>query len=279
MTARTWFQSALETLTKAGDPDARYDLRLFLCKALYCELSQVNLKLETELTDETQKELEQMLSRRASGEPEQYIEGCAYFMGLPFRVDKRALIPRQDTETLCEIALNAIRDIPKARVLDLCTGSGCLAVSIAHDRPDCDVMASDISPDVLALAAKNARSNHAKVSFVCSDGFASISPKPGFDLIVCNPPYLTNEDMHELQREVRHEPELALYGGEDGLDFYRRFSLELKSYLAPGGTAAFEVGEGQAPLVRALLEAALPGAVSKIHKDLNGIERVVSTRI
>ncbi len=279
MTARQWFLRGLETLKAAGDPDARYDLRLFLSKALHCELYELGLKLSDELSQATLNELDSMLQRRASGEPEQYIEGCAYFMGLPFAVDGRVLIPRQDSETLCEVALNAIKDIPNARVLDLCTGSGCLAVSIVHRRPDCKVVASDISPDALKVASQNAVLNHAKVSFVCSDGFDSISPQPGFHLIVCNPPYLSREDMNALQREVAYEPELALRGGEDGLDFYRRFSKELKRYLVPGGTAAFEVGEGQALRVRAMLDAALPGAESTIHKDLNGIDRVVSTRI
>lgn len=276
MTVRDWQSLAAQRLTDAGDADGAYDARLFLSAVTKIPLGNLRLEGGMELTPEQLDTLESMLVRREAGEPEQYIEGKAWFMGLPFTVDPRVLIPRQDTETLCEEALTAVKGKRAPRILDLCTGSGALAVAIKVNRPDGAVTASDLSADALCAARENAARHGADVAFVLSDGMHEIEGE--FDLIVCNPPYLTAEDMDSLMPEVRREPVLALYGGEDGLTLYRRFSEEIKPHLAEDGTALFEVGAGQAEDVKRIFAAAFPGAEINSVRDLNGIDRVVKIR-
>lgn len=276
MTVREWQAMAEKRLDASGDADANTDARLFASAVTKIPLANLRLEGGRELTKEQADTLESMLVRRENGEPEQYIEGEAWFMGLPLTVDPRALIPRQDTETLCEEALNAMRGLKMPRVLDLCTGSGALAVAVKVSRPDALVTASDISVDALDLARTNAERHHADIAFIESDGLRAVEGE--FDLIVCNPPYLTKSDMDELMREVRREPALALYGGEDGLDLYRRFAEEMKTHLSAHGTALFEVGAGQAEDVKDLLRKGYPGAEVSSVRDLNGIDRVVKMR-
>ncbi len=276
MTVREWQAMAEKRLDASGDADANIDARLFASAVTKIPLANLRLEGGRELTKEQADTLESMLVRRENGEPEQYIEGEAWFMGLPLTVDPRVLIPRQDTETLCEEALNAMRSLKMPRVLDLCTGSGALAVAVKVSRPDALVTASDISADALDLARTNAERHHADIAFIESDGLRAVEGE--FDLIVCNPPYLTKADMDELMREVRREPALALYGGEDGLDLYRRFAEEMKTHLPAHGTVLFEVGAGQAEDVKDILRKGYPGAEVSSVRDLNGIDRVVKMR-
>lgn len=209
------------------------------------------------------------LSRRLRGEPLQYILGEWEFMGLPFFVGPQALIPRPDTETLCEAALAFLQDKPRARVLDLCCGSGCIGVSLGK-LAGAEVTFADISPKALALAEQNARRNGVFGTFIESDMFAHI---PGtFDLIACNPPYLTQEEMQKLQREVTFEPALALFGGADGLDLYRRLAADWQDHVAPGGALFMEIGYTQGPAVQNLF----PG--SRVLKDYGHRDRVVCVK-
>ena len=210
--------------------------------------------------------LRQAVARRLDGEPLQYILGAWEFMGLPFYVSPGALIPRQDTETLCEAALRWLKDRPGARVLDLCCGSGCIGVSLAK-LGGARAAFADISPDALALAQRNAARNGVDGAFYESDLLAAV---PGvYDLIACNPPYLTAAEMESCQRELRYEPALALYGGEDGLNFYRRLAGAWEAHVVPGGLLLMEIGCAQGAAVGALF----PGA--KILKDICGLDRVV----
>ena len=275
MTLTEWQKNAALRLERSNDPDAEWDAKLFLCAVTGLEPGCLRLKGTQTLSDAQLETLEKMLLRREAGEPEQYIEGKSWFMGLEFDVDERVLIPRQDTETLCEAGLDAIKNIAGPDVCDLCTGSGALAVAIAVRRPDARVTAADISAEALAVAENNARKNGAKVEFVRSDGMTELKGKR-YDLIVCNPPYLSEADMRFLQTEVRREPALALFGGRDGLDFYRRFTAECAVQLKPGGTLAFEVGADQADEVERLLAA--QGAYTGRIRDLCGVERVIYLR-
>ncbi len=214
-----------------------------------------------------------MLARRAAGEPLQYILGEQDFFGLRFRVDGRVLIPRPETEILCEKALDFLRTRPGMKALDLCAGSGALAVTLALRCPDAEVWACDISPDALEVAGENARRFGAAVRFAQGDLFAPLSGER-FDLIVSNPPYVARSDLDKLQPEVRREPVLALDGGPDGLDFYRRIAREAPPHLHEGGRILLEVGAGQAEAVASMLAARnfLP---DEILRDLSGIPRVV----
>ena len=209
--------------------------------------------------------LREAVRRRLAGEPLQYILGEWEFMGLPFLVGPEALIPRQDTETLCEAALRWLKTRPGAFVLDLCCGSGCIGVSLAK-LSGAKVAFADVSPDALALARRNARKNGVDGVFYESDLFARVSG--AFDLIVCNPPYLTAAEMASRQKELTFEPALALFGGEDGLDFYRRLAAEWEKHVAPGGLLLLEIGASQGEAVGELF----PGA--KIMKDICGLDRV-----
>ena len=276
MTAENWRRSAAARLLSCGDEDAEWDARLFLCAVLGCEPGELQFRRDENLTNEKLRQLERMLERRISGEPEQYIEGCAWFMGLRFLCDKRALIPRQDTETLCEFALDSLKKHACAKVLDLCTGSGILAVAIKKAFPSSSVTASDISSEALELASENARMHNAEVRFVKSDGFNELRGER-FDLIVCNPPYLTKTDMDELPELVRREPSLALYGGTEGLDFYRKIAPQLHGFLTPEGCAAFETGDTQAGSVAGILRSCGLSYV-EIVRDINQKERVVVVR-
>ena len=210
--------------------------------------------------------LRQAITRRRKGEPLQYILGEWEFMGLPFFVGPGALIPRQDTETLCEAALSWSKTRPGASVLDLCCGSGCIGVSLGK-LGEAKVTFADVSPEALALARRNADRNGVDGAFCESDLFANLPE--AYDLIACNPPYLTAAEMASCQKELTYEPALALFGGEDGLNFYRRLAAEWEKHLVPGGLLLMEIGHTQGKAVQELF----PGA--KIIKDICGLDRVV----
>ncbi|HIU34929.1 MAG TPA: peptide chain release factor N(5)-glutamine methyltransferase [Candidatus Pullichristensenella excrementigallinarum] len=268
MTVGQWKWSAIKRLCDAENPDAKVDVRILLEEIL--GLKSLNLSANRAVSETEISQLEAALSRRIAGEPLQYILGKAWWMGLCLRVDERVLIPRQDTETLAELALQFLRPIPSPRVLDLCTGSGAIGLCIAHDRSDARVTLADISSEALEVARENARLLGAQVETAQGDLFAPLAGRE-FDLIACNPPYIPTGEIGGLQAEVQKEPRLALDGGADGLDFYRRIAEEAPRYLAGGGYLLLEVGIGQAEAVVALVGG-------EAVRDLNGVERVVWTR-
>ncbi|MBQ8954368.1 MAG: peptide chain release factor N(5)-glutamine methyltransferase [Clostridia bacterium] len=276
MTAGEWLSRAGALLQASGDLDTACDADWLLCEATGWSRSSLRLRRDEPLADETLSVVEAWLARRAAGEPLQYVLGTADFMGLSFLADSRALIPRSDTETLCEAALKRLREMPpQARVLDLCCGTGAIGLSIARFRPDAQVLLADVSGEALCLARENAaRLGVTNARFVQEDLFKAAAGEC-FDLIACNPPYLDQADMDNLQAEVRREPTLALFGGPDGLDFYRRIARDAPAHLAPGGVMLLEVGQGQAPVVARMLGG---WANTALHRDLNGIERVVEAR-
>ncbi len=217
--------------------------------------------------------------RRADGEPLQYITGRQNFYGRDFQVTRNVLIPRPETELLVDVSLEHIRTCPRPgwRLLDLGTGSGCLAVTLAAEVPTAHVVAVDISPAALAVAAANAQRHGVaeRVQFVESHWLDAVPTTPPFDLVVSNPPYVAETDWPALQREVRdHEPYVALVGGEQGIEVYAHLLAALPPYLAVGGKFACEVGFDQAARVCALGEAA-GWKVERIMRDLQGIARTV----
>ena len=273
MTLGEWLDGARDAITRARGEDYFSDAGWLLCGTVRLPYSALSRFKDQPLTEKERNMLDRMLERRVSGEPMQYILGTEGFMGLPFQVDSRVLIPRADTETLCDFALNAVKGRTDLEVLDLCTGSGALAVALAKRLPSARVCASDLSEDALAVARENAARHGVKVEFLQGDLLEPVDGRT-FDLIVCNPPYLTKEDMDAVSEEVRREPSMALYGGPDGLDFYRRLAKEAPGRLKPGGLLAMEIGEGQAGSVEALFGGFLTGRV----KDMSGIDRVVYGR-
>ncbi len=232
----------------------------------------------------TSKYLER-LHRRLRGEPVQYILGHREFMGLDFHVNPSVLIPRGDTEVLVEYVIQECFSLKRPRILDLGTGSGAIAVSLAVLIKDAQIDAVDICAHALKVATKNARrhSVHPRIRFFQGDLFCSLSqidPVEGYDVIVSNPPYIPRQVIEGLMIEVKdYEPIMALDGGPDGLLFYRRILKEGTPYVKPGGLLAVEIGYDQAASVQELFEeTGMYGAVTLIP-DLAGINRVATARL
>ena len=231
------------------------------------EPSAVSIHNWMQATEDQIEIIGELMEKRLSCEPLQYILGEWEFYGLPFYVDERALIPRQDTELLVETAIREISIRGYQTCLDLCTGSGCVGITIVK-KTGIRVTCSDVSEEAQSLARENMELNEIEVKLIGSDLFEQIPGK--FDLIVCNPPYLSKEDMEELQKEVSFEPSLALDGGADGLDFYRRIAREYREHLNPNGLLLLEIGSTQAETA-----AALFGANTSVLNDLAGNPRVL----
>jgi release factor glutamine methyltransferase len=269
---------ATEDFRARGIENPRLDAELLLCRALGTTRIQLIVDAKRALAESELAAMRELVKRRRAREPVAYILGEREFFGRTFRVDRRVLVPRPDTETLVSVALARTRTVSMAtRALDLCTGSGCVAVTIARERPTSLVFASDASADALAVARDNAlRLGAYNVAFRQGDLYAAVEGAWRFDLVTANPPYIPSAEIASLMPDVRdHEPRLALEGGADGLALVRRIVAEAPAHLAPGGVLALEVGAGQAPAVGALLAGAGLGDVA-VDRDYARIERVVS---
>ena len=277
MNINDWLHHAQNELTESGCPDPAIDARWMAESAL--GMTRIDLKFEGDraLSPEALEKLNDMLRRRAAGEPVQYILNRADFMGLQFYVDARVLIPRQDTETLVEAALIGLRGAQSPAALDLCTGSGCVGLSLKSLVPDAEMTLADLSRDALEVACINAERMGADVKLRQGDLFRAVG-RARYDVIACNPPYIPRGDLPGLQREVRREPAMALDGGADGLDFYRRIADGAPAHLNAGGTICLEVGAGQADAVLQLLRSRIDCDDSGAIDDLNRIPRVVWAR-
>ncbi len=286
---RTIYKEGQDKLAAGGVHDAAFDARALLSFVLEIPFREMPLHYMDEAADEQQALFDELIGRRLEGEPLQYITGEQEFMGLTFHVDSRVLIPRLDTEILADKALEYVNSrsdgSETSRVLDLCCGSGAIGLSIAaladtgKDVARVEVVLSDISADALEVARQNAEQFGIsdRVTFVQSDLFNELG-QGGFDLIVSNPPYIRTDVIDTLDAEVKdHEPVLALDGGTDGLDIYRRIAEEVPGYLKEGGCLMMEIGFDQAEEVAELLHKNLQDV--RIVKDLVGLDRVVSARM
>ena len=252
MTIREALRLAAARLEQAGVPDADVDAAYLLASVLKEDTLAMRINGHRELAAPQWAAFDALCDRRAAREPLQYILGETEFMGLTFHVEPGVLIPRADTEILVEKALAWMK--PGARVLDIGTGSGAIAVSLAKLGRQAQVTAVDVSDRALEIARRNAERNGAAVEFVKSDCFSALKGRK-YDMIVSNPPYISEDEMRGLMPEVTREPELALFGGADGLDFYRRISREAPEYLNEGGCLLFEIGWLQKDAVSALVKA------------------------
>lgn len=263
-------------LERAGVPDPRLDAEWLLSHVLGMDRLTMRMSGAAQLTPQQEQRLASLLLSRTRRTPLQYLLGTQGFYGLDIQTDKRALIPRQETETLCETGLFHLRSLgraPTPTALDLCTGTGAIALALKHECPLAYVSASDASAEALSLARENAHHLGLDVAFWQGDLFAAVAGQR-FDLILSNPPYIPTDDCAHLQPEVLCEPRMALDGGADGLDFYRRIAGEAPAHLTPRGMLAVEVGDGQAPAVASLFETAELCNVETIN-DLYGHARVV----
>jgi len=269
---------ATDDFRARGVDSPRLDADLLLGRATGLSRIQLIVEAKKELEPAQLAAFRDLVKRRRAREPIAYILGMREFYGHEFRVDKRVLVPRPDTEALVEAALSRTRHVSLAmRALDLCTGSGCVAVSLALDRPTSLVMATDQSDDALAVARDNAlRLGAYRVALRRGDLYAAVPPACRFDVVTANPPYIATGDLPGLMQDVRDfEPRVALLGGVDGLDLVRRVVAGAAPFLVPGGVLAVEVGAGQAPAVVTLFERAGYEDV-EIRRDYARIERVVS---
>ena len=265
---------------------------VLLCAALGCGRADLYMKLDERTDSAVAKTYLAMIDRRRGNEPVQYIVGSWGFMSLEFYVNESVLIPRQDTEILTEHAIEAAKSLfqeelalNKLKILDLCTGTGCVAVSLAHFLKGATVVGVDISSDAVDVARRNAKANKVgdRVEFMICDVFDDESLNKLYlavgnvDILCSNPPYVPTNLIKELMPDVKdYEPSLALDGGEDGLDFYRRFSeVVLWRFVSDGGLAAFEVGAGQAGPVMEIMKKKFPDSGLYSVKDTSGVDRVV----
>lgn len=219
------------------------------------------------------------IKRLIQGEPLQYITGVQEFMKLKFLVNKNVLIPRQDTEILVEEVINIAKNINKPEILDLCTGSGAIAISIAKYIPEAKLTAVDISNEALDVAKKNARFNgeSSRIEFIQSDMFEKLKEKK-FDIIVSNPPYIPSLDIKKLPKDVQKEPIIALDGGKSGTKFYEEIVKEGYKYLKQGGYICLEIGYDQKGIVKEIIDKEKKYRDTYCKKDLCENDRVIVTR-
>ena len=262
-------------LALAGVNEAKLDAWLLLETVCKINRTFYYSHMDEEMTTEQYSEYEIAIRKRGERIPLQYITGEQEFMGLNFKVNSNVLIPRQDTESLVEEALKICQ--PGMKVLDLCTGSGCIAISLMKNAPGMTATGSDISKQALLVAKENGRMHGVVIDWVRSNLYENINER--FDLIVSNPPYIPGPQILELMPEVRDfEPVGALDGGTDGLDFYRQITAQSKDYLNKDGYLYLEIGYDQGPAVTNMMCAAGYREVSVI-RDLARHERIVKGRV
>lgn len=278
MKVRDALLAAASQLTgKSGTPNL--DAELILCWLKDWDRLQTILRAEEALSEDDEMRYDEAIAQRRAGKPVQYIIGTQEFMGLLFCVDERVLIPRPDTETLVEAVLNKLKNTPSPSVLDLCTGSGAIAISLAYGLNGARVTGTDISEDALEVARENGRRLVPGREPVWRKGdlFEALEPEAGpYDAIVSNPPYIPPAEIRGLEANVRdYEPWGALDGGPDGLMFYPPLIAGAGSRLKPGGILALEIGWDQGEQVMAMVREDRRFAEPLLLQDLAGKDRVV----
>lgn len=254
---RELFREIKRLIEEAEIDSFSFDARCILECIFGKELPAVLMDGEEMVPETLRKKAVSMAQMRAGGRPLQYIIGEWEFYGYPFKVGEGVLIPRPDTETLVEQILEICRKngLKTPIIADLCSGSGCIAVTLKKELPSAEIYAVELSDKALPYLSKNAELNNADIHIIQGDILHVQTPGrlPRPDIIVSNPPYLTQEEMNTLQTEVAHEPQMALFGGDDGLDFYRKITALWRNHLKPKGFIAYEFGFGQHEAVRDIL--------------------------
>ena len=285
-TPTVWTIRALLTWTtdflkSKGVETAKREAELLLAHVLQTTRIELVARYDEQPTDAERTKFRELITRRVAGWPVAYLVGSRGFYLLDFEVDPAVLIPRPDTETLVLEALNRLKPLAAPAILDVGTGSGCIAVSLAHQKKDAHVTATDVSPDALAVAKRNAAKHGVadRMTFLQGDLFAPLPSGSAFDLIVSNPPYIAQGEFADLAPDVRdHEPRLALDGGPDGLAFYRRIANGVGPLLKPGGSLLLEIGWKQADAVQALLAERPELDLGPTLKDTGKNPRVVTAK-
>jgi release factor glutamine methyltransferase len=256
---------------------------LLFTQALNCDRAALRFNKDKHLTSEQSFFISSVLKRRATGEPIQYILGKAEFMGLEFIINEDVLIPRPDTEILVEAVLKYAGSLPpdKNRILELGTGSGCIAVSLAKFLPAFKITATDISLKALMAAKSNASLNKVagRITFLLSDLFSSLSARGNkYSICVSNPPYIASGEIDKLQPEIKYEPRVALDGGSDGLKLYRKIIKESSGYFKSGCFLVMEIGYSQRKGIEDIFSKHSPFNIVEVIKDYNNLDRVIVAR-
>lgn len=275
-------QSAIKFLTDEQVPSPRMNAEVLLMFVLGVDRAYLYAHPERELSSDEQARYDEALRERATGKPAQYITGHQEFWGMDLIVTPAVLIPRPETEHVIETVLELAREFPARTIVDVGTGSGCIALALANELPQAQITATDISPEALEVAKANAARHQLdkRIRFVEADlllGRDAIhGVSTGVDLVVSNPPYVSEEERDKVQREVRKfEPRLAVFGGEHGFDIYRRLIPQAKAALKTGGWLVMEMGFSQEEEVRKLLA---DWSEVRVTADLQGIPRVVAAK-
>ncbi len=268
------YNNCKKELSKAGIEDYVFESKQIIKHITGYSNAQILQKYTEKLTEFQENNLTVIIKQRLIRYPLQYILGRWNFFGREFFVGPGVLIPRSDTETLMDVCIENIKDKGEVKVLDLCAGSGCIGITVKGECPESKVTLVEKYDEALAYAEKNAKHNGIDVNIVKGDVLEGVCSDEKYDLVVSNPPYITDEDMKKLQPEVQFEPKTALEGGEDGLLFYRAITEKYKNSLKENGMLAFEVGINQSESVKEILKANGFKNISS-RKDLNEIERVV----
>ena len=283
MTVLEAIQKSTEFLGKKNVESPRLQTELLLAHLLKMPRMKLYLNFDRVLTLPETDALRELIKRRGQREPLQHITGATSFCGYEIAVNRHVLVPRPETEMLAEARLaifSATCNRQPATVLDFCTGSGCIAIAIAAKCSNAKITATDISAAALALAKENAVKNQVaeRIGFLPGDGFAALAAGVRFDLIVSNPPYIPSAEIETLEPEVRDfDPRLALDGGADGLDFYRRLAAEAKTFLKPDGKIMLEFGDGQADAIKKIFESE-KWIVEAVKEDYSQRARILVAR-
>ena len=282
---------ATSHLKKRRIPEPRIDAEALLAHVLKIDRLEIYLNLDCQLTEKQLSAYEKLIERRAGREPVAFIVGYKEFMGLKFFVNKDVLIPRPETEILVENVIKKVPDVKKSKsyegskdssiiIVDLCTGSGNIAISLAKNILECKIYATDISKGAIQVAQKNASFHNVegKVEFLLGNLFRpleKLNSNLAADFVVSNPPYVRSSDLALLQPEIRKEPVSALEGGNEGLNFYQRIIPEASKYLVYGGYLIMEIGDYQGKAVMELFKKEKQFSQLRLVKDYAGLDRVV----
>lgn len=280
-TIRALLAWTTDYLKTKGNESAKREAELLLAHVLACKRVDLFVRFDEQPGNAERAKFKELIQRRIEGWPVAYLVGAREFYLLNFEVDPRVLIPRSDTETLVLEAINRLKPLSAPEVLDMGTGSGCIAISLAHQKKDARITATDVSPDALEVAQRNAARHGVadRITFLQGDLFAPLHPGKTFDVIASNPPYIAQSEFATLDPDVRdHEPRLALDGGPDGLAFYRRIAKDVVPLLKLGGSLVLEIGYLQDHAVNALLAERPELEVGPTLRDAGNHPRVVTAK-
>ena len=276
MKIKELINNGIQKLRKNNIDNCNMIAQLLLVKLLNLSKIEIIKKYEEQINQELVDEYEIMINKIIEGKPLQYITNEQYFYANKFYVDENVLIPQPDTEILIEEIMNVIKsfkDKENITILDMCTGSGCIGITLAKNIKNSKVTLADISKEALEIAKKNAKENNIKVEFIESNMFENIKEK--YDIIVSNPPYIETKIIKTLSKEVQNEPMLALDGGQDGLKFYKILALEAYKHLNKNGFLCMEIGYNQKQAVTKILEETKKYKNIYSKKDLSGNDRII----